>query len=132
MKAVFLTLAALALPLHGCSDVVEMGTDVQLRLENASDQRFDRITVHTPDGPKVFVDLEAGSRTAYVFLTMSYRYATTEVVIGRDTLRLQAIDFVGEEPLPTGSYTFVYDLTGDGPPFGLTLALVTNGSAAGS
>lgn len=126
MKALVLALSALALPLHGCSDIVEVGGDIQLRLENASDQRFDRLTVHTPEGPKVFVDLPAGGRTAYIVLTKSYRYATTEVMIGKDTLRIQAIDFVGEEPLPDGSYTFVYDLTGVGPPFGLTQTLVVD------
>jgi hypothetical protein len=71
--------------------------------------------------------LGAGERTAYSYLSRSYRYATTEVIAGGDTLRIQAIDFVGEEPLSAGSYTFVYDINADVEgPFSLTQTLVVD------
>jgi hypothetical protein len=52
----------------------------------------------------------------------AYRIASTWVVTGSDTVRLQVIDFVGEKPLNPGRYTYVLGFF-EGNPTGLTLNL---------
>ena len=113
--------AALAMATSGCGILDSDG--VELRLENGSNEVFDEVTIFTEDGPRAFTNLGPGERTEYFAVSLSYRIATTEVVVGTDEYRLQVIDFVGEEPLSSGRYTFVLGLTGNGPPFGLTQTL---------
>jgi hypothetical protein len=47
-------------------------------------------------------------------VSSAYRSATTQVVLDGDTLRLQVIDYVGEEPLDAGRYTYVLSVFGVG------------------
>ena len=88
------------------------GTDV--RVENASEVSYDEATLYTFDGPLTYSDLAPGASSPYVSVSTAYRIATTQVVLGADTLRLQVIDYVGEEPLPAGRYTYVLTVSGLG------------------
>jgi hypothetical protein len=98
--------AALIVGAPGCSTIFGSG-DVLVRLENASPVAFDRATLYTSEGPRTTLDLGPGQATPYVSVATAYRIATTQVEIDADTLRLQVIDFVGEEPLSAGRYTYV-------------------------
>lgn len=83
-------------------------------MENASDVRYDEVTLYTVDGPRTYSDLTPGARSPYVPVSAAYRIATTQVVLGGDTLRLQVIDHVGEEPVDAGRYTYVLSVSGVG------------------
>jgi hypothetical protein len=87
---------------------------VAVRMENASKVAFDEATLYTLDGPLTYTDLDTGVTTPYVNVTGAYRIATTQVLIGDDTLGLQVIDYVGEDPLPEGRYTYVLTVSGLG------------------
>jgi len=99
--------------LTGCGDGFGTGS-VEVRVENASDVRYDEATLYTLDGPRTYVDLAPGARSPYVSVSAAYRSATTQVVLEDDTLRLQVIDYVGEEPLDAGRYTYVLSVSGVG------------------
>jgi hypothetical protein len=47
-------------------------------------------------------------------VSAAYRSVTTQVVLDGDTLRLQVIDYVGEDPLAAGRYTYVLTVSGVG------------------
>lgn len=99
--------------LTGCGDAFGNGS-VEVRVENASDVRYDEATLYTLDGPRTYADLAPGARSPYVSVSAAYRSATTQVVLDGDTLRLQVIDYVGEEPLDAGRYTYVLSVSGVG------------------
>ncbi len=44
----------------------------------------------------------------YVEVTKAYRIASAQVVVGQDTARIQVIDYVGESPLESGRYTYIF------------------------
>lgn len=99
--------------LTGCGDLFSSG-GVEVRVENASDVWYDEATLYTLDGPQTYSDLAPGARSPYVSVSVAYRSATTQVVLDGDTLRLQVIDYVGEEPLSAGRYTYVLTVSGAG------------------
>jgi hypothetical protein len=108
-----LAIAALVVALAGCDDL--FGSDpVEVRIENASSAMFSEATLYTSEGPVTFGDVGPGEATPYTQVTTAYRFATTQVVVQGDTLRLQVIDFVGEEPLDGGRYTYVLGVDGLG------------------
>lgn len=113
--AVVALAAALIVGAPGCSTIFGSG-DVLVRLENASPVAFDRATLYTSEGPQTTLDVGPGQATPYVTVTTAFRIATTEVEIDTDTLRLQVIDFVGEEPLSAGRYTYVISVVDLGTP----------------
>lgn len=105
---------ALLLSTAGCG-VLGIGGDVRVRVTNASSVAFDRVVLY-PGGADsiVALGLVPGASSGYQVVDRSYQLATTRVVIGNDTLSLQVIDYVGEEPVGAGDYTFVLDLVGEG------------------
>ena len=113
-----------ALITGGCGVVnsVESGGAVQLRVTNASETDFESVFVSFPQADAEFGAVAAGEVTAYRELPGAYRYGYVEVVAEGDTLRLVPIDYVGEEPLARGQYTFVLDVEGQD----LDLELVRN------
>lgn len=113
-------LLLLALAAAGCG-VADPTGSVDVRLENASSFTFDEATLYTSEGELAYTDVGPGEATPYVEVETAYRIATTQVVIGADTFRLQVIDFVGEEPLAGGQYSYVISvLTFGGQPTDLT------------
>jgi hypothetical protein len=107
MKALrSLFLASLVLGSTGC-DILGLDGAVDIRVRNASSLTFDEGVLYVHMDSILFPGLEPGQATPYQEVDRGYRIATTQVVTGPDTARLQVIDFVGEEPLDPGRYTFV-------------------------
>ncbi|MDH3292142.1 MAG: hypothetical protein OEO20_13690 [Gemmatimonadota bacterium] len=113
LGVVSLVAATVMVSAGGCDGAA--GPDnVSVRLENASPASFAEATLYTSEGPQTSYDVGTGESTPYIAVATAYRIATTEVVIEDDTLRLQVIDFVGEEPLSAGRYTYVISVVGLG------------------
>ena len=108
----FLLVAALLGGGCGFVNSVENGGAVLLRVTNASDVDFESVFVSFPQGDAEFGSVAAGDVTAYQELPGAYHYGYVEVVADGDTLRIVPIDYVGEEPLRRGRYTFVLDIEG--------------------
>ena len=79
--------------------------DVEVRVENGTELTFTQVRIYW-DPMQTFADLEPGERTPYVTVDKAYNIATVVAVTATDSTRIQVIDFVGEEPLEPGHYTF--------------------------
>ncbi len=105
-KAIFFLLSALVLTVS-CSDRDDDLTSVNIRIKNSSSRIFDRVLVESED--HVYEDVGTDTFSDYQEYESAYRYNYIEITSGEETFVLQPVDFVGEEELPIGLYT--YDLT---------------------
>jgi hypothetical protein len=105
----------------GC-DILNPRGPVEVRVRNGTDTPFDQGIVYVASDSIVFSALGSGEATPYREVDKAYRIATAQVVTGTDTARLQVIDYVGEEPLEGGRYTYVLGFF-EGNPTSLTLDL---------
>lgn len=97
----------------GITNSADQSDAVQLRVANASDVDFESVLLKFPGVEADYGAVAAGEVTAYRDMNGAYHYGLIEVVTDGDTLRLVPIDYVGEEPLAAGRYTFVLDVEGD-------------------
>lgn len=90
------------------------GGDVRIRIQNASSFPFDRVDVVFPEDQVSYGSIRANSASEYRDVSKAYRYAYIEVEIGGEELVLQPIDYVGENLLGSGRYTYVLNVTIEG------------------
>jgi len=100
---------------------------VEVRVTNDSAVPFDQVSLFTADGIEEYSDLAAGASTPFITVSLAYRSATTQVVVGTDTARLQVIDFVGETPLDGARYSYALDVIGGPGDLQLTQTLRREG-----
>ncbi len=96
----------LALMVTACDSLPFVGGDVQVRVENQTALTFTEVRIYW-EPMHTFSALAPGDRTAYVMVDRAYSVVTVVAVTATDSMRIQVIDFVGEEPLEDGRYTFV-------------------------
>lgn len=112
---------ALLLAAAGCNGLLGSDDDdTRVRLLNASE--YELIDVHFSSGhdPLLYGAIQAGGMTTYVAVPRAYRIASLEASVDNVIYTVQPIDFVGEEPLRSGRYTYVITFT---PQAGLTLSV---------
>lgn len=99
----------------GCSI---LGTSsLEMRIENAGSVAIDRIVIY-PGGPDSLVatNFAPGSTTDYLGIEKAYRIASVRATVGNTVASIQVIDYVGEEELGGGRYTYrVRFITGQPP-----------------
>lgn len=86
---------------------------VSIRIKNASDVDLDEVYVFFPDQPSQAVHygaIKKGTVSDYRSTARAYRFAHVEVKMGNQMLVLRPIDYVGEEPLPAGRFTYVINV----------------------
>lgn len=105
-------LAVALLVLVGC-DTLGLDGPVEVRIENASAHTFDVVRYWAGNQNLSYDSVSPGQATPFVEAAEAYGYTTVLVVAGPDTVRLQVIDYVGEEPLTEGRYTYVLTLDGE-------------------
>lgn len=110
MKKRLLLLALLPVAIPACASTLDDGGLVSMRVENTSGVDFDRVVVGFPEDEVDYGAVAAGGVSGYREVERAYPYAMVEVVIDDETLRMQPIDYVGEELLEPGRYTYVLDL----------------------
>lgn len=93
-----LSLLLLCCTFFSCSD----NTEVEIRLKNDTTSDFENATYNQVD----FGSIDAGQYSDYNVFSSSYSYGSFNVTIQNETYRLIPIDFVGEELLESGKYTF--------------------------
>jgi hypothetical protein len=110
--------AAVLTPTYGwyAADSGEIGmstTVVRVRVGNRSDVDFDQVVVKFPSQEEAYGRIPASSQSDYRQVAKAYRYAQIEVTIHGKTIALRPMDYVGEEPLAPGNYTYAlsYDST---------------------
>ena len=83
---------------------------VLVRVQNASSSDFDDVRVFFPDAPDRamhYGTVASGAASEYLPVSRAYRYAHVEATAGGKPYSLQPIDYVGEEELEPGRYTYV-------------------------
>lgn len=87
---------------------------VNVRVRNASAADFDRVVVVFPKQHEVdYGRLPKGEVSQLRTTAQAYRYAGIRVTIGQRELALTPIDYVGEQPLVPGRYTYVLGVEGE-------------------
>lgn len=108
-RASVLSALALAFICVGCG--IFGSEDVtRLRIENASDVDFTSVRVSFPEANANYGAIGAGRRSEYRRVDEVYRYGFIEIEANEETYTIQPIDYVGEEPLEPGRYTYHLDI----------------------
>lgn len=97
-------LAAVALLTLGGCDLSAAETEV--RVANLSSVDFSTVTLGFARTTVAVGAVPARGTTGYLVVDEAYDYGTIRVETAEGTYGIQAIDFVGEEPLPAGRYTY--------------------------
>ena len=89
-----------------CQKETENSTEgVLIRIQNTSKFSYQDIKVAV-DEEKFYETLSPGASSAYQRFSKAYRYAYIELKINNKRYVLQPIDYVGEEELKDGKYTY--------------------------
>lgn len=124
MKTIsFLYIFAFSL-LFSCSDDPSESGDLMIRVQNVSNFDYKDVFVNTSGGEHNFGDIDSKETSDYVEFESAYRYAFIELEIEGETFTIQPIDYVGEEQLEPGEYTYQVNALENGDRFTrLTLEL---------
>lgn len=99
---------------------------VNMRLKNSTGYTIKKTTVISPTAQTAtFEELKKDSSSKYISFQTLYKYAYVEVIIDTDTLKFSPIDYVGEEPLSPGRYTFEIGIANYEAKY-LSLKLITD------
>lgn len=90
--------------LTGCIKLLP--ENAQLRIFNNSTILFDYVLVNSPGGKHMYHQITPGSSSDYKKYRFIYNYAYLEVYYNNQMLKLQPIDYVGEEKLKSGNYSY--------------------------
>lgn len=108
MKRIFVIFGILLSLFISCSD--EESTEVNIRIKNVSSENYQNVSVLTFS----LENLESGDLSEYRQFERAYRIASVSLEIDGENFDLQIIDFVGEEPLESGNYTYEIGLNQNG------------------
>ena len=78
----------------------------EIRLSNSSQHNFKNVIINTGTGEVDFGDLISGKQTEYRKFNKAYRYAFVKLEIDGKIYIIQPIDYVGENVLNDGRYTY--------------------------
>ena len=93
--------------LLGCS---KGPSDINIRLLNSSQLKFENITVDTSNEPTNFGDLDSGQFSEFKTFEIAYSYAYVELEIDGANRRIVPADYLGESILENGDYTYKLDI----------------------
>ena len=85
-----------------------------IRIANESSFAFESVDVVFPEDSVDYGAIAAHGRSAYREVSTAYRYAMIIVQVAGEELRIQPIDYVGENELPDGRYTYALNVTVEG------------------
>lgn len=112
MRTIFFIACTLFL-IIACSKSNVQGGEVILRVSNSSSSLFDSVIVNSPGGKQVYYNVAAGSSSVYKSFSFLYNYAYIEVHFNNQMLKLQPYDYVGEEKLNSGKYSYKLGIAGN-------------------
>ncbi|MGR3809284.1 hypothetical protein [Jiulongibacter sp. NS-SX5] len=79
---------------------------IRIRIWNDTDHLMQDIFVDTSGGENDYGELKARKKSNYFQFRKAYRYAFVSFKIDGKAYTIQPIDYVGEEPLEKGTYTY--------------------------
>lgn len=123
MKKIFILILIVA-SFYNCKNDNDT-SNVNIRLANVSQFKYQNIIVDTSTGIVNFDDLNAQQSSEYKTFEKAYRYAFIELQIDGNTYTFQPIDYVGESLLKNGYYTYQIDANESQEQYGtLSLTLI--------
>jgi hypothetical protein len=105
MRIQFFILITL-LVFSACKRTVTETNATQLRIQNHTSLVYDSVHVISPGGKQVYYQINPGGFSGYKPFSFLYRYAYIEVFYNGRKLILQPFDYVGEQKLNPGKYTY--------------------------
>ncbi len=114
---------ALLVLIGACCSPTASEREVQFRLRNDSPYTLEDVAVGFPEMVAVG-DLEPGQASAYQRVRRAYGYAYVEAKVNGQRIVQQPIDFMGEEYLEPGAYTYVVTIADPADEYGLRTSLV--------
>jgi hypothetical protein len=112
MKRLIILCMTLGLMTAACTDRDDDLTTINIRIKNASTLVFDEVIVG--DGDHMYEALDPDTYSEYQEYETAYAYAYIQITSGEEVYVLQPIDFVGEEVLPIGLYTYELNVDAEG------------------
>jgi len=112
MKRLILLFVALGMMTVACSDRDDDLTTINIRIKNKSSLVFDEVVVGGENN--VYEMVTPDSYSEYQEFETAYPYAYIQITSGEEVFVLQPIDFVGEEILPIGLYTYELNVDEEG------------------
>ena len=97
-----------------CASATDGAAPLQIRIANRSDHDFQRVRVTFPSETVEYGRVEDGEVTAYRQVKTAYRYALVEVTTDERSITFQPQDYMGEEPLAPGRFTYALRLDPSG------------------
>ncbi|HEU4451917.1 MAG TPA: hypothetical protein VFR81_02620 [Longimicrobium sp.] len=107
-------MAVLMMALSACDNPFGGDDDTLIRLENATQLELTNVTFSSGHDPIDFDRIAPGDRTEYVEVERSYSYGYLKVTANGGEYTMQPIDYVGEEEIGPGRFTFRITLTQGG------------------
>jgi len=100
---------------NGCEsiDTAENINAVLLRVKNDSKVNFNSVDLRFGEEWEHYGAVAAGDASKYHMFNTAYRYGGIKVETGDSVYRMQPTDYVGEEPLDDGNYTYKLDIAGE-------------------
>lgn len=128
LKTTLLIVSAFLLVfISGCDgSIFDSNKDVQIRIQNSSEYNLENIRVSFPEEEISYGTLAPGQSSEFRKVSKAYRYAYIESEIEGEKAVLQPIDYVGEDFLDEGKYTyqlFVHEESGQSEPIRYYLGL---------
>ncbi len=81
--------------------------DVMIRVANGGDVELQEVLVKFPSQTETYGNISPGQTTAYRKIDKAYRYARIHALVNGKEAVLMPTDYVGEELLSGGNYTYV-------------------------
>jgi hypothetical protein len=92
--------------IFSCSKSYDENSPSDLRIHNISNIQYDSVLVNAPGGKQVYGPVSPGSFSGYKPFLFLYNYAYIEVHFNNQVVKLQPLDYVGEEKLKPGKYRY--------------------------
>lgn len=101
-----------ALIIGACTDRDDNINAVNIRVKNVTNFNFNRVQVGAED--KIHENVAAGKYSDYLEYETAYQYAYIKIEEDSTSYELQPIDFVGEDSLNIGFYTYELNVSEGG------------------
>lgn len=112
MKKLFFLLFTIALLFVACEDRDDNINAVNIRIKNEASFTFKRVQVG--DDEKIHENIAPGDYSGYLEYETAYKYAYVHIEADSTSYTYQPIDFVGEDSLSFGFYTYKLNVSEDG------------------
>lgn len=107
LKKLFILLLLLIVFSMACHHIFDSADDPSyIRVKNSSVYNYSSVKISFTTAGEHFGDILSGSLSGYKKFPVAYRYGYVQLYIDGHEYVLQPIDYVGEEPLGSGYFTY--------------------------